>query len=155
MPPPSQPFKDAFQKALVPSAEIHQGDIFAVGDDPKNPIIKFPEDNLEQEGKPKQPRTFHKQRYVLVIQDDKANSNIAFPYVLISPLTHDARETEYTVKIPTEFLAQHIPGDSYALVHLSQPILKIFLKEHAGHVEVNSKEFETIRATYLRLIGII
>lgn len=155
MTPPSDQLRNAFQKALVAPTVIQQGDIFSVGDDPKNPVVKFPEDDLDSSQGFRRKRTLHEQCFVMVIQDDKVNSNIAFPYVLIAPLTHAAREKEFTVKIPAQYFAADIPGDSFALLHLAQPILKLFLREHSGNVPVNSNEFTTIRATYLRLLGII
>lgn len=158
MPASIKPLRDAFEKSLVPSIEFHQGDIFSVGDDPDNPIVKFPEDNLKKqsaEGGKKRKRTFHPQRYVLIIQDDKANNNLALPSVLVVPLSHTGRETEYSVLIPTEYLADHIPGQSIASINLTQPILKIFLRKKSGNVPKNSEVFTKIRATYLRIIGII
>lgn len=155
MPLESEQFKEALSKALVPTVKIHQGDIFSVGDDPQTPIVKFPENSLPPESRHKKKRKFHKQRYVLIIQDDKVNEDIAFPYALIVPLSHLGRETEYTVSIPTQYLAGHIPGDSLALVHLTQPILKIFLREKVGNVPIKSEVFTKVRATYLRLLGII
>ena len=146
--------KGQFFKKLIPNIEIRQGGIYKVPDDPKNPTIKFPTNNLPKEH-PKSTRSYHKQRYVLVIQDNKLNSDYNFPYVHVIPLSSKGKETSLTVEIPDEFLAQEIPGPSLALVYLSQPILKIFLEEEIGFLPSSHDIFTTIRSIYLRLIGLI
>ena len=142
-----------FQK-LIPSIEIRQGGIYRVVDDPNNPIIKFPENNLPPEH-PRSKRTFHKQRYVLVMQNDELNQNNQFPHVQVIPLTSQGRETALTVEIADEFLAQELPGPSCALVYLSQSILKIFLEKEVGFIPSSHPIFTKIRSIYLRLIGLL
>jgi len=53
--------KIQLSKKLIPAIQIRQGGIYRVVDDPANPIVKFPEDNLPA-GHPRKKRTFHKQR---------------------------------------------------------------------------------------------
>jgi hypothetical protein len=146
--------KKEFFKKLIPTIEIRQGGIYKVGDDPENPIVKFPEDNLPTEH-PKGKRTFHAQRYVLVIQDDKLNQDKNIISVQVIPLSSKGRDTPLTITIPDECLSEAIPGPSIARVHLTQPILKVFLQEEVGYVATNSETFKSIRAIYLRLIGLL
>jgi len=146
--------KDQFLKKLIPSIEIRQGGIYKVPDDPINPIIKFPTNNLPEDH-PQHTRTYHNQRYVLVIQDDKLNKNLSFHYVQVIPLSSRGTETSLTVEIPDELLSQEIPGPSYALVYLCQPILKIFLEKEVGYISPSHDIFTTIRAIYLKLVGLI
>jgi len=146
--------KEQFLRKLIPSIEIRQGGIYKVPDDPVNPIIKFPTNNLPEDH-PKKIRSYHKQRYVLVIQDDKLNKDIGFPYVQVIPLSSRGTQTSLTVEIPDEFLSQQIPGPSYAIVYLCQPVLKIFLEEEIGYISPSHDIFTKIRAVYLKLVGLI
>ena len=66
--------KNQFYEKLIPSIAIQMGGIYRVVDNPQNPIVKFPEDNLPPEH-PRSKRTFNKQRYVFVIQSDQLNQN--------------------------------------------------------------------------------
>jgi len=146
--------KDQLLKKLIPAIEIRQGGIYKVPDDPVNPIIKFPTNNLAEDH-PERTRTYHKQRYVLVFQDEKLNKNSGFHYVQVIPLSSRGTETSLTVEIPDEFLSQEIPGPSYALVYLCQPVLKIFLEKEVGYIPPSNAIFTTIRAIYLKLIGLL
>lgn len=146
--------KEQFLKKLISSIEIRQGGIYKVADEAINPIIKFPTNNLPKDH-PQRTRTYHKQRYVLVIQDDNLNKNLGFHYVQVIPLSSRGTETSLTVQIPDEFLSQEIPGPSYALVYLCQPSLKIFLEKEAGYISPSHDIFSTIRGIYLKLVGLI
>jgi mRNA-degrading endonuclease toxin of MazEF toxin-antitoxin module len=146
--------KEQFLNKLIPAIEIRQGGIYKVADDPINPIIKFPTNNLP-ENHPQRTRTYHKQRYVLVIQDDKLNKNLSFHYVQVIPLSSRGTETSLTVEIPDEFLSQEIPGPSYALVYLCQPVLKIFLEQEIGYISPSHDISSTIRGIYLKIVGLI
>jgi mRNA-degrading endonuclease toxin of MazEF toxin-antitoxin module len=146
--------KEQFLNKLIPAIEIRQGGIYKIPDDPQNPIIKFPTNNLP-ENHPQRARAYHKQRYVLVIQDDKLNKNLSFHYVQVIPLSSRGTETPLTVEIPDEFLSQEIPGPSYALVYLCQPVLKIFLEQEVGYISPSHDIFTTIRAIYLKIVGLI
>ncbi|MFQ5863880.1 MAG: type II toxin-antitoxin system PemK/MazF family toxin [bacterium] len=146
--------KKEFFKKLIPTIKIRQGGIYKVADDPENPIVKFPEDNLPTEH-PKGKRTFHAQRYVLVIQDDKFNQDKNIISVQVIPLSSRGRDTPITITVPDDYLSEGILGPSIARLHLTQPILKVFLKEEVGFVPTNSETFKKVRAIYLRLIGLL
>jgi len=146
--------KEQFYQKLFPTIAIRQGGIYKVVDDPANPIVKFPEDNLPSEH-PRSKRTFHNQRYVVVAQNDNLNNDNHFTHVLVIPLSSKGRETPLTVMIPDDYLAQELPGPSCALVYLSQPILKVFLEKEVGFITPSDDIFTTIRSIYLRILGII
>ena len=150
----SNKLTNQLHKKLIPTVDIRQGGIYRVADDPENPIVKFPEDNLPPDH-PKHKRTFHHQRYVLVIQNNELNQNPDFTHVQVIPLSSQFRETTLSAEIPEQFLAQELPGPSYALVYLSQPILKIFLTSEVGYVDPSHEVFTKIRAIYLRLVGLL
>ncbi|MBC8186390.1 type II toxin-antitoxin system PemK/MazF family toxin [candidate division KSB1 bacterium] len=146
--------KDQFLRKLIPTIIIRQGGIYRVVDDPQNPVVKFPEDNLPLKH-PRGKRTFHKQRYVLVFQSNELNNKNEFPHVQVIPLSSKGRDTELTVEIPDEFLSDGIPGPSIALIHLCQPMLKIFLEKEVGFVLPSHDISTTIRSIYLRIIGLM
>jgi len=91
----------------------------------------------------------------LVTQSNELNQNPHFIHVQVIPLSSQFRETSLSVEIPDQFLAQELPGPSYALVYLSQPILKIFLVSEVGYVDPSQEVFTKVRAIYLRLVGLL
>ena len=130
--------------------EAEYGGIYAVFDDPKNPIIKFPEDNISAVQ-----RKFHSQRYVLVIQADALNKAHHLYSVLVIPLSHRGTNTPSTVVIHPQF-SKNIPNESsVALVHLTQPILKTFLIRKVAQLDKNGEEMTKIRAVFCRIVGLI
>ncbi len=142
----------AFEKANLSGNDIKQGGIYKVGDNSENPTVKFPEDNLPKE---RYDRTFHDQRYVLVIQANRINNILSESSVLVIPLSHRGRDTDYIVEIDSSFLIDSLPDKSYAYILITQPILKELIFESVGFVDPNSDLFTDIRSTYLRIIGII
>ena len=149
-----QTIGDILLEKLTLRVKVTQGSIYKVSDHPKNPIVKFPEDNLPEDHSKKQ-RSFHKQRYVLVIQDNTLNQNRKINSVLVAPLSHRGIDTNLTVVIPTQFLGQTLPGDAVARIHQTQPILKYFLEEEVGRIPHADELWTTIRATYLSILNII
>jgi len=146
--------KEQLYQKLIPTIEIRQGGIYSVADDPQNPIVKFPENNLPSDH-PHGSRSFHSQRYVLVIQNDVLNKDPHFKHVLVIPLSSQFRETHLSAEIPAQLLSQEIPGQSYALVYLCQPILKVFLTKEVGYMAPSHDVFTKVRAIYLRLLGLL
>jgi len=130
--------------------EAEYGGIYAVSDDPKNPILKFPQNNI-----PAVKRKFHSQRYALVIQADTLNKAPHLHSVLVIPLSHRGANTPSTVVIHPQF-SEGIPDEpSVALVHFTQPILKNFLIRKVAQLEKNGEEMTKIRATFCRIVGLI
>ena len=148
---PQNPFSEAFRKALIPTHEINRGDTFSVEDDPDNPIIKFPEDALPPDHPKAKKRTFHKQRYVLVIQDKAISGLSKVVSVLIVPLSHSGTDTEVTIVIPDEFT--DLPDESVAFLHLTHPILQVFLKEKVGHISTDSSTYKRVMGIFYRILG--
>ncbi len=126
------------------------GGIYAVFDDPKNPIIKFPEDNISAVQ-----RKFHSQRYALVIQADALNKAHHLHSALVILLSHRGENTPSTLVIYPRF-SEDIPNkSSVALVHLTQPILKNFLIRKVAQLDKNGEEMTKIRAIFCRIVGLM
>jgi len=73
------------QRIIIPQLY----DIYSVEDNPKNPIVKLPTDNLHSERKK---RTHHKKRYVLIVQNCPVKLN-QYKTILIAPLSSQGRDT--------------------------------------------------------------
>ncbi len=130
--------------------EAEYGGIYTVSDDPQNPIIKFPKDNI-----PAVKRTFHSRRYALVIQADPLNKAPHLHSALVIPLSHRGENTPSTLVIYPRF-SEDIPNkSSVALVHLTQPILKNFLIRKVAQLDKNGAEMTNIRAIFCRIVGLM
>lgn len=144
------PFEKAFINALIPTIPIEKGGIYAVADDPESPIIRFPEDLLRPDH-PKAGRTFHEERYVLVVQDDSITNLRNINSVLVAPCSSRGTGTEVTVVIPNSYL--ELRDDTVARLHLTQPILQIFLKRKVGQIPSDDPLYSTLQAILFRIIG--
>ena len=126
------------------------GGIYTVSDDPRNPVVKFPANNI-----PGSRRTHHPQRYVLVVQADAFNEDKEVESVLVVPLSSKGRDTPITIEIhPT--LSEEMPDEpSVALIQLIQPIHKRFLNRKVGQLDTSGQEFKDVRSGLLRVMDFL
>lgn len=114
------------QKGLA-LQQINKFDIFTLKDE----VIVFPEERLGQT------RTKHKNRPVIILQNDKDNNNSKIRICTIAPLSTNPQfyRFDYLLK---KSICTFLPDDSYIRIGHVQPILKTDLKIRWGHISDQS-----------------
>lgn len=134
---------------IISDTKFSKGDVFTVDDDPSSPVVKFPTDN-----DPTTIRTFHDDRFVLIVQGETPNQDSTLKSVLIVPITSKGRNTDYTIVVPKIYVPT-LPQGGVVFVNLIQPILKKLLKHKIGHVPPDCNEFERINAIFFKMVGLL
>ena len=107
--------------------DIQQFDIFSIPDE----LIIFPEERLGQT------RRKHQVRLVIVLQNNRDNSDPTIKLITIAPLSQSPQHhrLDYLLKKADH---QFLKGDSFIRIRHIQPILKVDLKSKFGKVIQNN-----------------
>lgn len=119
----TQTLADQLKSAGYTSKQINKYDIFTLADD----VIIFPEERLGQK------RTKHKNRFIIILQNDKDNDDPNVKICTIAPLSTGKQfyRLDYLLKKSDH---QFLPYDSYIRIAHVQPILKTDLIRRWGHI---------------------
>lgn len=114
---------DQLEASGVSKKQVLQFDVFSINDE----LVVFPEERLNQT------RTRHKNRLIIIFQNDRDNSNPIIKIVTIAPLSTGSQHhrLDYLLKKEENHF---LPDDSYIRTRHIQPILKVDLSTKWGNV---------------------
>lgn len=116
-------FADQLRAAGISSKQIQQFDVFSIDDT----VITFPEERLNQT------RRAHEKRFVIILQNNKDNTDPTIKIVTIAPLSTRSQHHRLDFLLKKQD-NQFLRDDSYIRIRHIQPILKTDLATKWGNV---------------------